>query len=58
MPEIYYKILRKDLTHHGFKYKLGENIDVKTFQKNQNIQKVVYISQIMNICMNFFVLEL
>jgi hypothetical protein len=30
MPK-FYKILREDLTHHGFKYQLGLNIDTVPF---------------------------
>jgi hypothetical protein len=28
---MYYKLLRKDLCHHGFQYKLGLNVDTVPF---------------------------
>jgi hypothetical protein len=35
LNKIYYKILRENLTHHGFTYKIGENKDVHEFNTNE-----------------------
>jgi hypothetical protein len=35
MAAIFYKILRKDLIHRGFKYKLGLNIDTVSFNASE-----------------------
>lgn len=33
---MYFKILNEDLTHHGYTYKEGLNVDIKPFDPEPN----------------------
>lgn len=49
--EKYYKILQSDLTHFGFKYKEGLNIDTKKFDPNQPCDNGLHFCTSIDICM-------
>ena len=45
----FYKILRKDLIHHGFTYQLGLNVDSQPFQPERECQGGLYFSDLEHI---------
>ena len=45
----YYKILRSDMTHHGFKYHEGLNIDIFPFDETPNCGGGLFFSDAQNI---------
>ena len=45
----YYKILRSDMTHHGFKYKEGLNVDINPFDETPDCGDGLFFSDAENI---------
>lgn len=45
----YYKILRSDMTHHGFKYQEGLNIDTESFDETPDCGGGLFFSDVQNI---------
>ncbi len=45
----FYKILRQDLTHNGFVYQLGLNVDTQPFQPNAHCSGGLYFSDLEHI---------
>ena len=47
---IFYKIVRSDLIHHGFKYQLGLNVDTKQFNPSGSCESGgLYFTNINNL---------